>query len=67
VHVSKDFTSKYLSALQERHGNVWFASADWADGWRGFIDGAVEQGSVVGQMVLIHLSESPLTAGDPFI
>ena len=47
----KEFASKYLDALQESHGNVWFASADWADGWRGFIDGAIEQGVVVGQRV----------------
>lgn len=47
----KGFASEHLSTLQERHGNVWFASADWADGWRGFIDGAVEQGAHVAQEV----------------
>ena len=47
----KDFASKYLSALQEKHGNVWFASADWANGWRGFIDGAIEQGTRAAQSV----------------
>ncbi len=47
----KEFATDYLSALQEKHGNVWFASADWADGWRGFIDGAIEQGIVVAQRV----------------
>ncbi|KAL4922087.1 amine oxidase [Aspergillus aurantiobrunneus] len=36
--------SKYLQELQQRHGRVVFASADWADGWRGFVDGAIEQG-----------------------
>jgi monoamine oxidase len=30
--------------LQKAHGRVMFASADWADGWRGFIDGALESG-----------------------
>ncbi|KAL2825859.1 amine oxidase [Aspergillus pseudoustus] len=39
-------TSKYLKALQEPHGRVVFASADWADGWRGFVDGAIERGQV---------------------
>ena len=39
-----DFSFKYLAALQQRHGNVLFASSVWADGWRGFIDGAIEQG-----------------------
>jgi len=38
--------SRYLRALQEPHGDrVFMASADWADGWRGFIDGAIEQGT----------------------
>lgn len=36
--------SKYLAALQAPAGRVIFASADWANGWRGFIDGAIEQG-----------------------
>jgi monoamine oxidase len=36
--------SKYLRELKEHQGRVIFASADWADGWRGFIDGAIEQG-----------------------
>ncbi len=36
--------TKSLAALQAPAGRVVFASADWANGWRGFIDGAVEQG-----------------------
>lgn len=36
--------SRYLRELKEHQGRVIFASADWADGWRGFIDGAIEQG-----------------------
>ncbi|KAJ5556474.1 hypothetical protein N7494_000389 [Penicillium frequentans] len=40
------FASKYLKSLQESHGRrLFMASADWADGWRGFIDGAIEQGT----------------------
>jgi lysyl oxidase-like protein 2/3/4 len=39
------YMTKYLSELQKPHGRVHFASADWADGWRGFIDGAIERGS----------------------
>jgi hypothetical protein len=39
------FASKYMAALQKPHGRVFMASADWADGWRGFIDGAIEQGT----------------------
>ncbi len=35
---------RFLAALQAPAGRVVFASADWANGWRGFIDGAIEQG-----------------------
>ena len=55
----KEFASKYLRALQERHENVYFASADWADGWRGFIDGAIEQGVMVAQKVFDDLRTQP--------
>jgi lysyl oxidase-like protein 2/3/4 len=36
--------SKWLTELQKPHGRVLFASADWVDGWRGFIDGAIGSG-----------------------
>ena len=36
--------TQYLQELQKPHGRVVFASADWANGWRGFVDGAIEQG-----------------------
>lgn len=38
------YMSKYQDELQRRDGNVFFASADWAHGWRAAIDGALEQG-----------------------
>lgn len=43
--------AKYLAALQQPAGRVIFASADWANGWRGFIDGAIEQGLGAGRQV----------------
>jgi len=43
--------SKYLRDLQEPRGKLIFASADWANGWRGFIDGAIEQGLEAGRRV----------------
>jgi pseudooxynicotine oxidase len=43
--------SKYLRELQQVRGRVIFASADWANGWRGFIDGAIEQGLEAGRQV----------------
>ncbi|KAJ3547326.1 hypothetical protein NM208_g1572 [Fusarium decemcellulare] len=44
VH-SPGFVTKYLKSLQERVGSIHFANADWADLWRGFIDGALESGA----------------------
>ncbi|CAI6013947.1 unnamed protein product [Clonostachys chloroleuca] len=40
------YMSKYQDELQSRHGNILFASADWAHGWRAAIDGALEQGTL---------------------
>ncbi|KAM6523114.1 hypothetical protein FSOLCH5_003733 [Fusarium solani] len=42
-----DFAFRYQEALRARAGNVLFANADWALGWRGFIDGAIEEGTRV--------------------
>lgn len=38
--------SKYQDELQKRHGAIFFASGDWAHGWRASIDGALEQGAL---------------------
>ncbi|PKS12480.1 hypothetical protein jhhlp_000686 [Lomentospora prolificans] len=43
--------SKHLAELQKAHGRVFMANADWANGWRGFIDGAIERGSVAAAEV----------------
>jgi monoamine oxidase len=48
--------SKYLRELQQPRGRLIFASADWANGWRGFIDGAIEQGLEAGRRVKELLS-----------
>lgn len=37
--------SKYSDALQQNHGRVMMASADWANGFAGFVDGAMERGA----------------------
>jgi monoamine oxidase len=44
--------TRYLQALKKTEGSVYFASADSADGWRGFIDGAIEAGIKTGQEVV---------------
>ncbi|KAL4886692.1 amine oxidase [Aspergillus karnatakaensis] len=38
------FASEYLDELQSPEKNVVLASGDFADGWRGFIYGAIESG-----------------------
>ena len=43
--------SRHLAALQQPEGRVFFASADWANGWRGNIDGAIEQGLEAARQV----------------
>ncbi|KAH6659085.1 hypothetical protein BKA67DRAFT_685682 [Truncatella angustata] len=52
-------STAHWAELQRSHGRVLFASADWADGWRGFIDGAIEQGRrAATDVVEFLLSES---------
>lgn len=50
--------SKYLQELQQHHGRIVFASADWADGWRGFVDGAIEQGQTAVRETLILVEQA---------
>ncbi|KAL4879481.1 hypothetical protein BJY04DRAFT_229033 [Aspergillus karnatakaensis] len=50
-----DFSFKHLEALQQRAGNVLFASSDWASGWRGYIDGAIERGGLAARDVVSEL------------
>ena len=46
------YLTKYLAELQKRHGNVIMANADWANGWRSFIEGAMEQGGLAADIVM---------------
>ncbi|KAF2993859.1 hypothetical protein E8E13_000695 [Curvularia kusanoi] len=46
-----------LKTLQEPHGRVFMASADWALGWRGFIDGAIEQGTRAAAITKLALEQ----------
>ncbi|KAI0843435.1 monoamine oxidase [Hypoxylon sp. FL0890] len=57
VWLRPGMATKYLAALRERHGNVLFASGDWAAGWRGFIDGAIEEGGRVSKEVMDELNK----------
>jgi monoamine oxidase len=53
--------SKHVAALQGSHGAVFFASADWSDGWRCSIDGALESGKRAARDVA-KLLEAPARA-----
>lgn len=43
--------SRYLRALRQPEGRLYFAGGDIAAGWRGYIDGAIESGLLVAQSV----------------
>ncbi len=47
----KQFT-KYFPKAQQPEGNIYFAGADIANGWRGFIDGAIESGIRVANQII---------------
>jgi pseudooxynicotine oxidase len=53
-----------LPALQARHGRVVFAGSDVADGWNGFMDGAVESGLRAARSVtqLLQPARAPATS-----
>ncbi|ETS77698.1 hypothetical protein PFICI_09760 [Pestalotiopsis fici W106-1] len=52
------YMSKYQDELQSRHENTFFASGDWAHGWRASIDGAVEQGILNAQVAHTELRKA---------
>ena len=43
--------TKYLRELQRPEGQIFFAGSDIANGWRGFIDGAIESGATAAARV----------------
>ncbi|KAM0549224.1 hypothetical protein ACHAPJ_009534 [Fusarium lateritium] len=46
------FNFEHLAVLRNLEGNIIFANSDWASGWRGFIDGAIERGGLAAKKVL---------------
>jgi monoamine oxidase len=48
-----------LAALQAPHGRVFFAGSDVADGWNGFMDGAIESGLAAARSVFQLLAAKP--------
>lgn len=53
------FATRFIRDLQASQGRVHFASADWADGWHGFIDGAIEQGMRAASEIYTELQKVP--------
>lgn len=56
-HFRPDQQTRFFPADRAPEGRLYFASADTADGWRGFIDGAVERGILTARDVLRGLDE----------
>ncbi|MBT2597482.1 NAD(P)/FAD-dependent oxidoreductase [Arthrobacter sp. ISL-72] len=56
------FLSAYLSALQAAHGRILFAGSDIANGWGGFIDGAIESGMEAACAAASLLAKEPSRA-----
>jgi monoamine oxidase len=48
--------TRYLRELQRPEDGVFLAGSDYANGWMGFIDGAIESGLQVSREVNEHLS-----------
>jgi monoamine oxidase len=45
---------RQLQALQQPHGRVHIAGSDYATGWAGFIDGAIESGLRTARRLIHH-------------
>ncbi len=50
--------SRYLPALQQPEGCVFMAGSDLANGWSGFIDGAIETGLTAGRETAAYLGRT---------
>ena len=59
------FLSRHLAGMQKPHGRVLFAGSDIANGWGGFIDGAIESGMEAAHEagILLQAVEEPVAAG----
>lgn len=52
-------TVRCLSGLQAPEGNVFFAGSETANGWNGFIDGAIESGLRAAREAKVRIGLSP--------
>lgn len=54
-----------LPAMRTPHGRIVFAGSDFADGWGGFIDGAIESGLTAARSILNRQPSGPAGAPAP--
>jgi monoamine oxidase len=52
-------TTRLLAELQKPEGRVFFAGSDLANGWNGFIDGAIESGIRADREIHARISGNP--------
>lgn len=53
------WAEKYMAAFQQDHGRILMASGDHGGAWRGFIDGAIREGSRAAHRARKLLGEKP--------
>ncbi|WP_053363670.1 NAD(P)/FAD-dependent oxidoreductase [Bacillus sp. FJAT-27251] len=53
--LKKNQLTKYLAELQRNEDGVFLAGSDYASGWAGFMDGAIESGITIGRKVSDYL------------
>jgi monoamine oxidase len=56
--LKKNQLTEYLNELQREEDGLFIAGADFANGWAGFIDGAIESGITTSKKVDIYLQET---------
>ena len=61
--ISQETVARFSDELPRQEGHVFFASGDHAQGWRGFIEGAIASGSRTAVTVANSLNSQ--TAGTP--
>ena len=49
--------TKYGKSVRQPEDGIFLAGSDFANGWSGFIDGAIESGSSTGELVDTYLKE----------
>ena len=59
------FLTKALAAFHDPHGPLLFAGSDYAKGWGGFIDGAIESGLEAALTILYRCGAEDRSRSNP--